>query len=251
VDEKLKLNLANFSGPLDLLLYLIKSRDLDILEVSLLEVCQQYLSYLDVFHQLDINRASSYLAMASELLHLKTQIVCQKELLVQNEDVENELEDVQQFKKKLLDYQALQEAASSLEKQIEEKQFFPIELSYSSFDVAPAKLSFQDPYDLAFALEKVLLRLIEKKQEPLQIKRPKQTFSLMKHLILRKLKRGFVDSISELLKPFDTIESYLVGFLTVLELLRLQKIYLRQKEDQQIFSYSNAIDEHIEAHGQL
>ena len=70
--SKINLQLDVFEGPLDLLLYLIKKNDLEISRISIAQVTQQYLDYLDGFTDIDIDFVSDYLYMAAELAHLKS-----------------------------------------------------------------------------------------------------------------------------------------------------------------------------------
>src|ERR1043165_6268808 len=67
--------LENFEGPLDLLLFLIRKNDLDIYDIPIAEITQEYLSYLDLIKELDLEMAGEFLVMASTLMQIKAQML--------------------------------------------------------------------------------------------------------------------------------------------------------------------------------
>lgn len=252
MEAVLHLNLERFSGPLDLLVYLIKARDLDILEVPILEICEQYLRYLEAFEILDLNQAAAYLAMAAELLALKTRILLQKELQWTEAEIE-EQESVQAFRQKLLDYEALQEAREILERQFETRASFPIRVQRSeriSGEVV-LPLPAQDAYDLVFALERVLLCWLRRVDVPLQLRRRASSVSQIKEEILKRLPLQGSQSLRELLLSLGGLQAYILGFLSVLELVRLQKLQIRLEQGESrvaVFSGGGPRSEESEPH---
>ena len=76
-----------FDGPLDLLLHLIKKSNIDIIDISISEITNQYLDYINKMEELNINVASTYLVMASELMEIKS-----KTLLPQKKEEDNDTE---------------------------------------------------------------------------------------------------------------------------------------------------------------
>ena len=83
------IEINNFEGPLDLLLHLIKKAELDICEISIVEITKQYLDYINKMEELNIDIASSYLVMAAELIELKSK------LLLPNQNNEENEKDVE------------------------------------------------------------------------------------------------------------------------------------------------------------
>ena len=77
-----------FDGPLDLLLHLIKKSNIDIIDISISEITNQYLDYINKMEELNINVASTYLVMASELMEIKS-----KTLLPQKKEEDNDNEE--------------------------------------------------------------------------------------------------------------------------------------------------------------
>src|SRR6266850_2496253 len=102
--------LENFEGPLDLLLFLIRKNDLDIYDIPIADITQEYLSYLDLIKELDLEMAGDFLVMASTLMQIKAQM-----LLPSPEGEESEGPDPrEELINKLLEYQRYKEAASML-----------------------------------------------------------------------------------------------------------------------------------------
>src|SRR5205823_4610795 len=102
--------LENFEGPLDLLLFLIRKEDLDIYDIPIAKITQEYLSYLDLIKELNLETAGEFLVMAATLMQIKSQM-----LLPSPEGETAEGPDPRaELINKLLEYQRYKEAASVL-----------------------------------------------------------------------------------------------------------------------------------------
>jgi segregation and condensation protein A len=109
IDFRVDLNL--FRGPMDLLLYLVRKHEVDILDIPIATITDQYLEYLVMIEQLDVNAVGDFLAMASLLIEIKSQ-----QVLPRSDEVEGELEDPrQELVHRLLEYKKYRDAASILE----------------------------------------------------------------------------------------------------------------------------------------
>lgn len=84
-----KVTIDNFDGPLDLLLHLIKSSDIDIYDISIEEISKQYLDYIQAMKELNLDVASEYLVMASELMVIKSMLLLPQTKL-EDEDYEED-----------------------------------------------------------------------------------------------------------------------------------------------------------------
>src|SRR5580692_9414308 len=95
-----RVDLTIFRGPLDLLLYLVRKHELEIVDIPVALVTQQFLEHLAVIEQLDVNAVGEFLEMASTLVEIKSRMV-----LPHGDEVEEELEDPrQELVKQLLEY---------------------------------------------------------------------------------------------------------------------------------------------------
>ncbi len=111
-DYAIKLDI--FEGPLDLLLYLIRKNEIDIYNIPIALITEQYLHYLNMIKSLNLDLAGEYLVMAATLIHIKSKML----LPVPEEPSEEESEEDPRFAlvRQLLEYQSFKEAAADLEK---------------------------------------------------------------------------------------------------------------------------------------
>src|SRR6185503_15905543 len=106
-----RVNLEVFRGPLDLLLYLVRKHELEITEIPIALVTDQYLAYLELLEQVDVDAVGDFLDMASTLVEIKSRMV-----LPRGGEVEEDLDDPRkELVRQLLEYKKFKDAASMLE----------------------------------------------------------------------------------------------------------------------------------------
>ena len=106
-----RVDLDLFRGPMDLLLYLVRKQEVEIVDVPIALITEQYLAYLELIEQLDCNAVGDFLAMASLLVEIKSQ-----QVLPRGDEVEEAIEDPrEELVRRLLDYKKYRDAASILE----------------------------------------------------------------------------------------------------------------------------------------
>ena len=106
-----RVDLDTFRGPLDLLLYLVRKHEVEIIDIPIATVTEQFLEYLSVLKQLDVNAVGDFLEMASTLVEIKSRMV-----LPHGDEVEEPLDDPkQELVRQLLEYKKFKDAASILE----------------------------------------------------------------------------------------------------------------------------------------
>jgi segregation and condensation protein A len=106
-----RVDLDLFRGPLDLLLYLVRKHEVDILDLPIATITDQYLEYLAVLEQLDVNAVGDFVALAATLIEIKSQMV-----LPHGDEVEQEIDDPREdLVRRLLEYKKYRDAASVLE----------------------------------------------------------------------------------------------------------------------------------------
>jgi segregation and condensation protein A len=218
----MKIRLDIFEGPLDLLLYLIKKDHLDISNIPVARVVEQYLEFLELMKILDINLASEYMVMAATLINIKS-----KMLLPQEEEQKEPEEDPREdLVKKLLEYQKFKEAAHYLKEKEKERLKFvsrtyrdgPTEEVYfeaSIFDLIGAfKTALKEvPKDIFFEVIKDEFTIEEKIHDLLHL------FIAHEKLSLEAI---FANAKSKI--------EIVVIFLALLELMKLNEIIAMQKE---------------------
>lgn len=232
-EYKVKLDL--FEGPLDLLLYLVTKAEVDIVDISVAEITRQYLEYLDLMRELNIDLASDYLSMAATLLRLKA-----RELLPQEEaepeDEEDEIYSRRQLIEKLLEYKKFKEAASSL-RVYEAEQFGSytrgtpeqVDPSYDNEELTAGEVSI---FDLFSAFKRVLERTVEEHRDNVPrwiVSEDVKLDDRLEH-VLAMLEDAEEVRFEELFADDMRRLALVVTFMALLELVHMKKIRFRQEE---------------------
>jgi segregation and condensation protein A len=218
----MKIRLDIFEGPLDLLLYLIKKEHLNISDISITKIVDQYLQFLELMKMLDINIASEYLVTAAHLISIKSKMLLPKE----EEPPAPEEETQDDLVRRLLEYEKFKEAADFLrEKAIERNKYF--------------KRSVTNPQHVETYIEASIFDLISAFKTALK-EVPKNIFFEvvsdeftveqkihdLLHLLLVKEKI----SLSELFSQAKNKLEIVVTFLAILELIKLKELIAFQEE---------------------
>lgn len=132
--DALELMLDTFSGPMDLLLYLIRRQQLDILDLPVLDITRQYMAYVDVMHELKLELAADYLVMAAMLMEIKSRLLLPRPPA----DEEDEADPRAELVRRLKEYEIIREGATQLDQQPQqERDFFVASVDVPTED-APA-----------------------------------------------------------------------------------------------------------------
>jgi len=225
--EEYRVSLSQFEGPLDLLLHLIDKAEINIEDIFVSEITAQYLSYMDDLDELDMDRASSFLTVAAQLLLIKSRS------LLPRPPIENEEEEdpKEALLRQLREYKAFKEVSEELHNRFEEAR-----KSYTRLpeDVVlpPQKFELQNASldTLYQAFLDVLNREdeTEEKQERTQSVRP-DTFTVRDRVVhLRtRLKEGrvrFTDLFSDTSSRLEKV----VTFMALLEMLARGEVHITQ-----------------------
>lgn len=215
------IHLDAFEGPLDLLLHLIKKNDLEISEIKIAEITSEYLSYLDLMQELNIDVAGEFLVMASTLMQIKA-----KTLLPSEGDKDGSEEDpFDQLKNRLLEYQKYKEIGKLLSyKVMENSQIYyrPAPVINKQDFILDATL-----FDLMGSFREALTALPESVKEIMYKEIPIETKI---REILDLLEGRQYISFTEILKLQKTRMALIVSFMAVLELVKNRQIAAKQSE---------------------
>ena len=225
-----------FEGPLDLLLHLINTLEIDIYDIPVAEITEQYLLYIHTMQELELDVASEYLVMAATLLAIKSKMLLPKheEEPVEENEFEYEDDPRDELVEKLLEYKKYKQAASDLKAMEEERSLMfskpPADLSALMKEMNPQKVNLNvSLYDMLGAYHKLLRR--KKLQKPLHTRVTKQEISIEKRMeeVLGEIRsrKGRVSFFS--LFPRPEREHIIMTFLAVLELLKRDEIYAEQE----------------------
>src|SRR5450432_3358550 len=140
IETEYKVRLEIFEGPLDLLLYLIKRDELDIYDISLERITQQYLEYLQAFKELNIDVAGEFVVMAANLIYLKSRSLLPADQQPPEEDVDED-DPRWDLIRQLIEYKKFKEAAAHLQsRELQQERIFARIGDGLTPDVAPFRL---------------------------------------------------------------------------------------------------------------
>lgn len=211
-----------FEGPLDLLLHLIQKNEMDITDISIAEVTEQYLEYLDLMEMLDLDVASEFLVMAATLLHLKSQII----LPSKDSDESYTFRDREELVKQLLEYKQFKDAAETLDyyatnhekvygrsvdSTAEVEDLREVQIKATIFDLLSA---FKYVTDREFLVDDYYEEIQE---EPITVEEKME-------FLEDRLSTEEQIRFDELFPQFASKLDRIVTFLATLELIRLQRI---------------------------
>lgn len=219
--QALEIFLEAFEGPLDLLLYLIKRKNLDILDVPIAEITLQYMEYIELMKELQLELAAEYLVMAATLAEIKSRM-----LLPRSESVDEEEDPRAELVRRLQEYERYKEAAARLERIPRVGRDFA-ELKVD----APQPEVVSDPPvfrldDLIAALSELLARAkmyrhYQVRPEPLSVRERMS-------IVLDRVQEGSFIEFTALFTPEEGRQGVVVTFLALLELLRESLVELIQ-----------------------
>jgi segregation and condensation protein A len=222
-DYRVKLEI--FEGPLDLLLFLIKRNELDIYDIPISFITEQYLAYIGMMEVLNVELASEFLVMAATLLEIKAKMLIPVEI-----EQEEEIEDPrQELTNRLLEYQRFKNAAIQLNNlNILYRDTFPkgIQEDYQVPDTGPLNID-ADIYDLLVAFKSVLDRAKGEKIAYMTVERISVAQKISD--IMERISIAKSITFDTLLPETYTKMDVVVTVLAVLELLRLRMIRCEQK----------------------
>jgi segregation and condensation protein A len=225
-----KIKLRNFEGPFDLLLYFIKRDELDIYDIPISRITEEFLNYVQMMQLLDLELAGEFLVMAANLMLIKTQM-----LLPRNNDREDgEAEDPRtDLINQLIEYKQMKEASKELGIIAEEQKFILYRNLFDE-DRKLAKDSTEPQYkgstvfDLVRALRKALSRS-EMTLKPHLVKRYAVSIEERSEWLLTTLREkkriSFMDILMNESRPV-----IVVTFLSILELIKERKIFVFQSD---------------------
>jgi len=226
-NENLRVELSAFTGPLDLLLHLIKEQEMDIYDIRLEKLTEQYLARLDKMKEENLAIAGEFLVMAATLLYLKSRTL----LPVQDrppEEVEDE-DPKWELIRQLIEYRKFKEAAGQLgDREALQSKIFgrtPERVAVPNGPTGPGNVSM---FDLVWAFQKVL-RGVEERARAGRFTEDEYTVSEKIEFLLERLPVGEEVPFEDLFRSMSSRGEVVVTFLALLELIRLRQLMARQE----------------------
>jgi segregation and condensation protein A len=225
-DYKVKLEI--FEGPLDLLLYLIKRDEIDVYDISIERIARQYLEYLQTFKELNIDLAGEFVAMAANLIYLKSRSLLPVDQQPPEEDAEEE-DPRWDLIRQLIEYKKFKEAGGQLHlRELEQERIFAREGGSSPPAEGLLQLGEVGIFQLINAFQNVIKR-VEARQDLQEV--PGERFSVSEKIdtILQRIGAGGQIRFSDLFGPVVSRVEVVVTFIALLELIRLKQVRAIQK----------------------
>lgn len=220
--DALEVYLESFEGPLDLLLYLIRKHNLDILDIPMADLTNQYMAYVEKMQAIKLELAGDYLLMSAMLIEIKSRMLLPKPV-----DIEAEEDPRAELVRRLMEYEAIKLAAQRLEEmpKVGHDILVASAFYHAVSDAKPPQVSMDD---LAEAWRNVLKRASHYQHHHVS----REELSVREHmsLILRQLKK---DPLLEFTQLFDIVRDgipkLVVCFLAILELTREGLVRMSQQ----------------------
>lgn len=241
------ITIDQFEGPLDLMLHLIKDNKLDLFDLNMDILTDQYLAYLNSMDEMHLEVASEYLSELAGLIEYKSKKLLPREKV----EIEEEYEEDQRDKlmKRLLEYQRFKEVSEVFQKNFEERQFLmgkPMSEETKQWMIQTNDDDISgNPYDLIKAMNKVLRRV--------SLTQPYETKMTIKELSvddrILQIKKRFQNwagkiSFDEMCEDCVDLHMVIVTFLSILDLIKHKKFTFTIDNDDTIWLMKNEVSVH-------
>jgi segregation and condensation protein A len=239
MDYEIKLD--QFQGPLDLLLFLIRKNKIDVYDIPIALITEQYLKYLEIIRSLNLDEAGEYLVLAATLIHIKSRML----LPVPEEEVEEgEGDPRDELVRQLLEYQVFKEAATALEtRPVLERDVFKRGSHEGDVEVIPEDETLIEVgiFDLVEAFQKVIA--VSGQTELLEIDLEKISLADRINEIMETLTKNRSLTFAELLGASSNKRQIIYTFLAILELIKLRMVKAFQNESSGVIRIFLAVEE--------
>lgn len=221
MSREYKVKLEVFEGPLDLLLYLIKKDEVDVYDVTIERITQQYLDYMDAFSVLNLDIAGEFVVMAANLIYIKSRTLLPANVQPPEEEAEED-DPRWELVRQLVEYKKFKDAASHLAKrEVEQSNRFA---RLPEKEAAPERpLGDVSVFDLIGAFNN-LLKKLNHRDDLREIFEENYTVSDKIDLIAKMISDGVALRFHELFSETASRAEIVVTFLALLELIRLKMV---------------------------
>ena len=224
------IKIENFEGPLDLLLYFIKRDKIDIYDIPITQITNEYISVIDKAKKLDVSIAGEFLFMASMLLRIKTQMLLPRQINDESLDIEDPRIDLVA---QLLEYKKYKSIANKLKNlHFENKDSFFRNSSKVVYDQSPNASDFLNEVTL-YDISKIFKDAVNNAptQDSFEIYRETVSLKDQQDFILQQFNNDKILSLKNLVKKLETKLKIIVTFLALLEMIKRSEIICSQKEN--------------------
>ncbi len=230
IDPRIKLSV--FEGPLDLLLFLIRKHEIDIYDIPIEIVLDQYLEVLRTMQEVKLEIAGEFFVMAATLMEIKSRLLLpkQQQVVVDDSD-EEDLDPRWELVHQLLEYKKFKEAAETLD-QLSDHESLRLTRDFASVDKAEAperplkpedKISVWNSYN-------IVLRRLSEKLVLGEIQDDAVTVVDQMEMLIERIRTEATFEFSSLFSETISLKRLIVTFVAILELVRLKRLRLEQNQ---------------------
>lgn len=225
-----KITINDFEGPMDLLLHLVKKENIDIFNLNIESITEQYLNYIKEAEELNLDIASEYLVLAAELIEIKSSSLLPKKQVLEDEYEEDSREKLIQ---RLIEYQRYKEVIPELKELEEDRKNY--------YSKAPSSLKdYEEDVTINYGdlsmdlLMQAFQKFLERKEDekPLNTKITKKEYSIsvrskeIKNVLLKKKKVNFEELFEVVTKDY-----VVVTFLSILAMAKKGELLITQEDN--------------------
>ncbi|MDF9825332.1 segregation and condensation protein A [Breznakia sp. PF5-3] len=233
-----EITVDQFEGPLDLMLHLIKENKLDLFDLDMTILCDQYLAYINAFESMHLEVASEFLSELAGLIEYKSKRLLPREKVEIAEEYEEDQRD--KLVKRLIEYQKFKEASTQFSKSYEERQRMMEKPISKKTEEWMKQVTIDEyhgnPYDLIKAMNRVIRRY--ELNQPLETQITMKEMSVDERLDQLKTKlhkiKGKI-TFEQLCDDCKNLHMVIVSFLAILDLIKNQEISFSVDEEDQIW----------------
>lgn len=225
-----KVTINDFEGPMDLLLHLVKENNIDIIELNVEEITEQYLKYIEKAEELNLDIASEYLTLAAELIEIKSMSLLPKKVVVEDDYEEDPRENLIA---RLIEYQKYKEVTKDLKELEQQRKHF--------YSKSPSNLKeFKENEEINYGdltmdlLMNAFQKFLDRKEEekPLNTKITKKEYSVSARSreikdVLKKRKKVEFEELFEIV----TKDYVVVTFLSILSMAKKGELIITQNDN--------------------
>ncbi len=220
-----RVRVGEFDGPLDLLLHLVRVNEIDLTELPIVKITEQYNEYLAMMREMNLEIAGEYLVMAATLMHIKSQMLLPADPEGEEENAEDPRAELTQ---QLLDYEKYKQATENLEAMDNRRSLIWVREDAVAEEFAGEELLTVDLFDLISSFKKLLGRLDEESR--LKMKKDHASVADKIAWITDLLEEKPSLSLQVLLETLEVRQEKIAAFLAILEMMRLQWIIVYQRK---------------------
>ncbi len=222
--DQINLELGEFAGPLDLLLYLIKQEQANIFDIPIARITDEYLKYIRLMKSMDVSLAADFIVMAATLIEIKSKMLLPRDPV---SDAEEEFEDPrEELVNQLLEHEKFKRASEMLyERSTVEQATFSrgkIETDENNLEVSAT----------VFDILKVFRKIMERHKEEVQMEIAREEMSLADMLknIKARIFSGKAVNLLDIFKEMKSKNELVLAFIAVLEIVRTESVILVQEK---------------------